>query len=135
MKREYMTAMQDKMEEMAKSDDRQKQLLKMWKDAHGCGHDVYTSVSNKKTGESILHDPDHYCNPKQPFSIGRNETSITITLDDNVEDSLQLDLKTEMASSPKLLMRHLAKKDKKKPEDIKNQYESLEGMISRMNRS
>ena len=135
MKREYMTAMQDKMEEMAKSDDGQKQLLKMWKDAHGCGHDVYTSVSNKKTGESILHDPDHYCNPKQPFSIGRNETSITITLDDNVEDSLQLDLKTEMASSQKLLMRHLAKKDKKKPEDIKNQYESLEGMISRMNRS
>ena len=135
MKREYMTAMQDKMEELAKSDDGQKQLLKMWQDAHGCGHDVYTSVSNKKTGESILHDPDHYCNPKQPFSIGRNETSITITLDDNVEDSLQLDLKTEMASSPKLLMRHLAKKDKKKPEDIKNQYESLEVMISRMKHS
>ena len=135
MKREYMTAMQDKMEELSKSDDGQKQLLKMWKDAHGCGHDVYTSVSNKKTGESILHDPDHYCNPKQPFSIGRNETSITITLDDNVEDSLQLDLKTEMASSPKLLMRHLVKKGKKKPEAKKEQYESLEGMISRMKRS
>ncbi len=136
MKREYMTAMQDKMEEMSKSDDGQKQLLKMWKDAHGCGHDVYTSVSNKKTGESILHDPDHYCTPKQPFSIGRNETSITITLDDNVEDSLQLDLKTEMASSPKLLMRHLAKKGKKEPEEkeAKEQYESLEGIISRMER-
>ena len=59
----------------------------------------------------------------------------TITLDDNGEDSLQLDLKTEMASSPKLLMRHLVKKGKKKPEAKKEQYESLEGMISRMKRS
>ncbi len=57
-------------------------------------------------------------------------------MDDNVEDSLQLDLKTEMASSPKLLMRHLAKKGKKEPEEkeAKEQYESLEGIISRMER-
>ena len=32
-------------------------------------------------------------------------------------------------------MRHLVKKGKKKPEAKKEQYESLEGMISRMKRS
>ena len=134
MKRDYMATMEDKMVDMAKSDEGQKQLLDMWKKAHGCGSGVYTSVSNKKTGESVLHDPDFYCNPKMPFTVNKNDTSITISLDDNGEDALQLDLKTEATGPPKLLMRHLVGKGKKKKE-TKEQYQSLEGVISRMKRA
>ena len=134
MKRDYMATMEDKMSDMAKTDEGQKQLLDMWKKAHGCGSGVYTSVSNKKTGESVLHDPDFYCNPKMPFTVNKNDTSITISLDDNGEDALQLDLKTEATGPPKLLMRHLVGKGKKKKE-TKEQYQSLEGVISRMKRA
>ena len=134
MKRDYMATMEDKMVDMAKTDEGQKQLLDMWRKAHGCGSGVYTSVSNKKTGESVLHDPDFYCNPKMPFTVNKNDTSITISLDDNGEDALQLDLKTEATGPPKLLMRHLVGKGKKKKE-TKEQYQSLEGVISRMKRA
>ena len=133
MKRDYMATMEDKMVDMAKTDEGQKQLLDMWRKAHGCGSGVYTSVSNKKTGESVLHDPDYYCNPKTPFTVNKNDTSITIALDDNGDDALQLDLKTEATGPPKLLMRHLVGKGKKKTE-TKEQYQSLEGVISRMKR-
>ena len=49
-----------------------------------------------------------------PFAVNKNDTSITISLDDNGEDALQLDLKTEATGPPKLLMRHLVGKGKKK---------------------
>ena len=129
MKRDYMATMEDKMVDMAKTDEGQKQLLDMWRKAHGCGSGVYTSVSNKKTGESVLHDPDHYCNPKMPFTVNKNDTSITISLDDNGEDALQLDLKTEATGPPKLLMRHLVGKGKKKKTE---QYESFASAYRRV---
>jgi len=136
MKREYMDKMQAKMVELADTDEGQKQLLKMWQDVHGCGNDVYTSVSNKTTGKATLHPPDYYCKPKLPFKIGRNKTSITVDLEEDGADSVKLDLKTETKSSPVLLFvrrsKDSKKEDKKEPEDIKNQYESLEGIISRM---
>ena len=136
MKREYMDKMQAKMVELADTDEGQKQLLKMWQDVHGCGNDVYTSVSNKTTGKATLHPPDYYCKPKLPFKIGRNDTSITVDLEEDGADSVKLDLKTETKSSPVLLFvrrsKDSKKEDKKEPEDIKNQYESLEGIISRM---
>ena len=136
LKREYMDKMQAKMVELADTDEGQKQLLKMWQDVHGCGNDVYTSVSNKTTGKATLHPPDYYCKPKLPFKIGRNKTSITVDLEEDGADSVKLDLKTETKSSPVLLFvrrsKDSKKEDKKEPEDIKNQYESLEGIISRM---
>jgi len=139
LKREYMDKMQAKMEELSNTDEGQKQLLKMWQDVHGCGNDVYTSISNKTTGEATLHPPDYYCKPKLPFKIGRNDTSITVDLEEDGSDSVKLDLKTQSDSSPVLLFvrrsKDSKKEDKKEPEDIKNQYESLEGTISRMKRS
>ena len=108
----------------------------MWQDVHGCGNDVYTSISNKTTGEATLHPPDYYCKPKLPFKIGRNDTSITVDLEETGSDSVKLDLKTQSDSSPVLLFVRKSKKskeeEKKEPEDITNQYESLEGTISRM---
>jgi len=139
MKREYMDKMQAKMVELADTDEGQKQLLKMWQDVHGCGNDVYTSVSNKTTGKATLHPPDYYCKPKLPFKIGRNDTSITVDLEEDGADSVKLDLKTETKSSPVLLFvrrsKDSKKEDKKEPKDINNQYESLEGVISRMKHS
>ena len=136
MKREYMDKMQAKMVELADTDEGQKQLLKMWQDVHGCGNDVYTSVSNKTTGKATLHPPDYYCKPKLPFKIGRNDTSITVDLEEDGADSVKLDLKTETKSSPVLLFvrrsKDSKKEDKKEPKDINNQYESLEGVINRM---
>ena len=136
MKREYMDKMQAKMVELADTDEGQKQLLKMWQDVHGCGNDVYTSVSNKTTGKATLHPPDYYCKPKLPFKIGRNDTSITVDLEEDGSDSVKLDLKTETNSSPVLLFvrrsKDSKKEDKKEPVAIENQYESLEGTISRM---
>ena len=106
----------------------------MWQDIHGCGHGTWTSISNKKTGESKLYPPDHYCNPKMPFAVNKNDTSITIALDDNGDDALQLDLKTEATGPPKLLMRHLVGKGKKKKE-TKEEYESMASAYRRIKRA
>ena len=127
MKREYMKNMAKEMDEMVKpGSDGEKQLVKMWQDVHGCGHGTWTSVSNKKTGESKLYPPDHYCKPKTPFKLQKNGTSVTLQLDDNGDDAVEIVLKTESKSTPKLLFNHKKKKIKKE------QYESLEGTISRM---
>jgi hypothetical protein len=127
MKREYMKNMAKEMDEMVKpGSDGEKQLVKMWQDVHGCGHGTWTSVSNKKTGESKLYSPDHYCNPKTPFKLQKNGTSVTLQLDDSGDDAVEIVLKTESKSTPKLLFNHKKKKIKKE------QYESLEGTISRM---
>ena len=64
-----------------------------------------------------------------PFTVNKNDTSITISLDDNGEDALQLDLKTEATGPPKLLMRHLVGKGKKKKTE---QYESLASAYRRV---
>ena len=127
MKREYMKNMAKEMDGMVKPGfDGEKQLVKMWQDVHGCGHGTWTSVSNKKTGESKLYPPDHYCKPKTPFKLQKNGTSVTLQLDDNGDDAVEIVLKTESKSTPKLLFNHKKKKIKKE------QYESLEGTISRM---
>tara|TARA_B100001564_G_scaffold111519_1_gene92486 strand:+ start:600 stop:2054 length:1455 start_codon:yes stop_codon:yes gene_type:complete len=111
MKREYMTAMEKEMTDMVKpGSDGEKQLVKMWQDIHGCGHGTWTSISNKKTGESTLYPPDHYCNPKTPFQLQKNGTSVTLRLDDDGDDSVEIVLKTESKSTPKLLFNHKKKK-------------------------
>ena len=136
LKREYMDTMQSKMEELANSDKGQEQLLKMWQDVHGCGNDVYTSVSNKTTGEATLHSPDYYCKPKLPFKIGRNDTSITVDLEETGSDSVKLDLKTQTDSSPVLLFVRRSGKSKKESEDTKEeyQYESMASAVRRVAR-
>ena len=57
-------------------------------------------------------------------------------LEEDGSDSVKLDLKTETNSSPVLLFvrrsKDSKKEDKKEPVAIENQYESLEGTISRM---
>ena len=137
LKREYMDTMQSKMEELANSDKGQEQLLKMWQDVHGCGNDVYTSVSNKTTGEATLHPPDYYCKPKLPFKIGRNDTSITVDLEETGSDSVKLDLKTQSDSSPVLLFVRRSGKSKKESEDTKEeyQYESMASAYRRVKRA
>ena len=111
MKREYMGALEKEMSDMVKpGSDGEKQLVKMWQDIHGCGHGTWTSISNKKTGESKLYPPDHYCNPKTPFELQKNGTSVTLRLDDDGDDSVEIVLKTESKSTPKLLFNHKKRK-------------------------
>ena len=97
----------------------------------GCGKEVSTSVVNKTTGETTLHPPDYYCKPKRPFKVVKNGTSLTVQLDDDGEDSVEIVLKTEKTGT-KLLFNHLKRKPEEK--EAKEQYESLEGIISRMKR-
>ena len=81
-------------------------------------------ISNKKTGESKLYPPDHYCKPKTPFKLQKG--LLVIQLDDDGDDAVEIVLKTESKSTPKLLFNHKKKKIKKE------QYESLEGTINRI---
>ena len=100
------------MKKLAETEEGQKQLIQMWKDVHGCGHDVHTLIVNKKTGESQIKPPEHYCDPKPPFDIKYDGGKVVINLETQTEDYVQVDCKTEMNSSPKLLFKHKVKKSK-----------------------
>ena len=127
LKEEYVDAMGNKMQKMADTEEGQQQFEDMWKKVHGCGKEVSTSVVNKTTGETTLHPPEYYCEPTRPFKVIKNGTSLTVQLDDDGEDSVEIVLKTEKTGT-KLLFNHL----KREPKSKKEQYESLEGTISRI---
>lgn len=110
---EYLTSFSQKMEELSKTPEGQEKLMEMWKEVHGCGNDVYTSVTNKKTGKTEVHPPDHYCKPKTPFKIEYDGVKVVVRMggeDDNAY--LELVCKTESSGSPKLLFNHKKKKNK-----------------------
>lgn len=109
----YLTLFSQKMQELSKTPEGQEKLMGMWKEVHGCGNDVYTSVTNKKTGKTEVHPPDHYCNPKTPFKIEYDGVKVVVRMggeDDNA--FLELVCKTESSGSPKLLFNHKTKKGK-----------------------
>jgi len=98
------------MKELAATPKGEKQLVEMWKSVHGCGHDVSTLIVNKKTGKSELKPPDHYCNPTPPFKVNYEGGKVMINLESSGKEFLQIDVKTEQKSSPKLLFKHRVKK-------------------------
>ena len=113
----------------------QQRILESWRDVHGCGEGVYTSVAITGGKEPVtkLHDPDHYCKPKMPFDIKINPTSCEILVGDGGGgESLKFNAKTEK-DSLKALFYHVKGKEKKgkEKEEITNQYESLEGFLAR----
>ncbi len=107
---EYIKEFGSGMKKLTETKEGQEQLTQMWKDVHGCGHDVHTLIVNKKTGESQIKDPDHYCDPKPPFDITYDGGKVVINLDTQTDEYVQIDCKTEMNSSPKLLFKHKVKK-------------------------
>ena len=109
LKQEYLGEFSSKMEELAQSKDGQKQLVKMWKEVHGCGQNVHTQVINKKTGDVQMHGPDHYCNPTPPFGVKFDGVKLVINMGGKDDSFMQIDMKTEDKSSPKLLFRHRTK--------------------------
>jgi hypothetical protein len=106
---EYLTMFSNKMVELSKSEEGQEKLLQMWKDVHGCGNNVYTSVTNKKTGETKVYSPDHYCEPETPFQVEYDGTKVVIKMNTRSDAYMQIDCKTETTSSPKLLFKHKKK--------------------------
>lgn len=106
---EYLTMFSNKMVELSKTEEGQQKLLQMWKDVHGCGNNVYTSVTNKKTGETKVYSPDHYCEPETPFQVEYDGTKVVIKMNTRSDAYMQIDCKTETTSSPKLLFKHKKK--------------------------
>jgi hypothetical protein len=109
LKQEYLQQFSQKMQELANSPEGQKQLVKMWKDVHGCGKDVYTQIINKNTGDVQIKEPNHYCEPKPPFDVKFDGVKLVINMGGKGDSYLQIDMKTEDAGSLKLLFRHITK--------------------------
>jgi hypothetical protein len=109
----YLTLFSTKMDELSKTDEGQAKLMEMWKEVHGCGNDVYTSVTNKKTGKTEVHPPEHYCEPETPFKVEYDGVKVVIRMGGEKDNSfLELVCKTESTGSPKLLFNHKKKKTK-----------------------
>jgi hypothetical protein len=109
-RQEYLKKYAEELEKISKTPEGQSQLLKMWQSVHGCGKGVSTLITNKRTGESVVHSPEYYCNPKQPFKIEYDGVKIVVNMSGKDDSTyLQLDLKTEKNNSKKLLFRHRIK--------------------------
>lgn len=109
-RREYLQKYAEEMANLADTEEGQNQLEKMWKEVHGCGKNVNTLVTNKRTGQSEVYGPNHYCNPKRPFKVQYDGVKIVVNMGGEDDNSfLQLDLKTEKGNSKKLLFRHRKK--------------------------
>jgi hypothetical protein len=110
----YLTLFSQKMEELSKTPEGQEKLMEMWKEVHGCGNDVYTSVTNKKTGKTEVYPPDYYCNPKTPFKIEYDGVKVVVRMGGEDDDALlELVCKTERGGPPKLLFHHKKNKSNK----------------------
>jgi len=110
----YTKKMGESLEQLAKTPEGQDQLENIWKEVHGCGNDVHTSVINKKTAQVDLYPPEHYCEPQQPLKVNVDGTKLIIEIDGQKNQYIQIDLKTETKSTPKLLFRHRVRKNKEK---------------------
>lgn len=110
LKQEYLSLFSEKMVELSKTNEGQKQLTKMWKDVHGCGKNVYTQIINKNTSEVEIKSPDYYCTPKPPYEIKYDGVKLIINMGGQDNTFIQIDMKTEDKGSPKLLFRHRTKK-------------------------
>ena len=106
---EYLGLWKESMEELSKTPDGQQKLTRMWNEVHGCGEDVATLITNKKTGEVKLHDPDHYCDPEGPLEVKQDKTKIMVKFGKG-DDWTEMVCKTEKDGSVKLLFNHHSKK-------------------------
>ena len=112
-KEAYLTLFSEKMVELSNTPEGQKKLMEMWKEVHGCGNDVYTSITNKTTGETKVHKPEHYCEPEIPFKVEYDGVKVVIRMGGEKDTAfLEIVCKTESSGSPKILFNH--KKSKKK---------------------
>ena len=108
-KTEYLKLWTDSMEELSKTPDGQQKLTRMWNEVHGCGEDVATLITNKKTGEVKLHDPDHYCDPEGPLEVIQDKTKIMVKFGKD-DEWTEMVCKTEKDGSVKLLFNHNSRK-------------------------
>ncbi len=108
-KDEYLTRFSDRMDELSKTPQGQKRLVKMWQEVHGCGQNVHTQIINKKTGNVELKPPKYYCDPKPPFDVKYDGVKMLINMGGQSDNWLQVDLKTEDKGAVKLLFRHRSK--------------------------
>ena len=108
-KTEYLKLWTDSMEELSKTPEGQQKLTRMWNEVHGCGEDVATLITNKKTGEVKLHDPDHYCDPEGPLEVIQDKTKIMVKFGKD-DEWTEMVCKTEKDGSVKLLFNHNSRK-------------------------
>ncbi len=108
-KTEYLRLWTDSMEELSKTPNGQKKLTRMWNEVHGCGEDVATLITNKKTGEVTLHEPNHYCDPEGPLKVQFNGKKISVQFGKETQWT-EMVCKTEKDGSVKLLFNHHTKK-------------------------
>ncbi|MBC8428106.1 MAG: hypothetical protein H8D94_01395 [Candidatus Pelagibacter sp.] len=112
-KNEYLKLWLDAMGELSKTDEGQQKLVNMWNEVHGCGEDVATLITNKKTGEVKLHEPDHYCNPEPPLRVKFNGKKISVNFGaEDGEELTEMVCKTEKNGSVKLLFIHNSRVNK-----------------------
>jgi len=108
-KKAYLSLWEKAMQKLASDPvEGQQKLVNMWNEVHGCGEDVATLITNKKTGEVQLHDPDHYCNPEGPLKVKQDETKIMVNFG-NGDQWVEMVCKTEKDASVKLLFNHRVK--------------------------
>ena len=107
-KKAYLALWEKDMQKLTKTPEGQQKLVNMWNEVHGCGEDVATLITNKKTGEVQLHDPDHYCNPEGPLKVKQDETKIMVNFG-NGDQWVEMVCKTEKDASVKLLFNHRVK--------------------------
>ena len=108
-KTEYLKLWTDSMEELSKTSEGQQKLTRMWNEVHGCGEDVATLITNKKTGEVKLHDPTHYCDPEGPLEVIQDKTKIMVKFGKD-DEWTEMVCKTEKDGSVKLLFNHNSRK-------------------------
>ena len=104
-KTEYLRSWDVKMAELAKTPEGQQRLSRMWNEVHGCGEDVATLVTNKKSGEVQLHDPDHYCDPEPPLKVKYDGTKIVVNFGKD-DQWVEMVCKTEKNGGVVLLFMH-----------------------------
>ena len=105
-KTEYLRLWEESMAELAKTPEGQQKLVSMWNEVHGCGEDVATLVTNKKTGDVALYDPSHYCDPEPPLDVEFDGKKIRVKFGKS-EEWVELVCKTEKDGSVKLLFNHM----------------------------
>jgi hypothetical protein len=117
LKKDYLKEFGGSMADLAKTKDGQEQLKDIWLKVHGCGNDVATLITNKKTNKTEIKPPDYYCNPKGNFKVSIDGTKVVVNMEESSEGDepvrmLQLDFKTEKRGSTKMLWRHIVVKPK-----------------------
>ncbi len=117
LKTDYLKEFGGAMGDLAKTKAGQEQLKDIWLKVHGCGNDVATLITNKKTNKTEIKEPDFYCNPKGNFKVSVDGTKVVVNMEESPEGDepvrmLQLDFKTESTGSTKMLWRHIVVKPK-----------------------